>query len=261
MILKTYGISLLLILLAHTNVFSQAQIFDVKSDGLKEKDGRYFFENDTLRIDYAFWADKGVMAFRIINKLNKPIYIDWAKSSFNDLSNKLDYKNDDTTKNYSAYTYTGQPDDTWFGTQTGINSLPKVMSNERITFIPPKGVYYTYNRLQFHLLPISYFTVDGKCDRRYDDSFIQPGKKVLVLFREFSKKETPVRFRNFLTYSTDEKCSLTATLSHEFFVSSFSEMDIKNFKGQVIGQTPAGTPDYAWPLRKNTAFYILYEGK
>jgi hypothetical protein len=40
----------------------------------KVQDGQIYFENDTIKINYFFWAEDGVMGFSIFNKLSKPIY-------------------------------------------------------------------------------------------------------------------------------------------------------------------------------------------
>lgn len=57
------------------------QIFDTlpkegQSD-IKLENDYYEYESDTLKILYEFWTTRGVMAFSIFNKTDKPIYIDW----------------------------------------------------------------------------------------------------------------------------------------------------------------------------------------
>lgn len=67
------------------------QVFDTKAKNIKVENEFYVFENDSLKITYSFWAKNGLMTFGIYNKLNKPLYIDWKKSSYIDNSVKLNY--------------------------------------------------------------------------------------------------------------------------------------------------------------------------
>src|SRR4051812_46103003 len=67
------------------------QVFETKSTNIKMSDDSWSFENDTVKIDYDFWTEHGVMSFAVFNKLKIPIYIDWKKSSFIVNDRKLDY--------------------------------------------------------------------------------------------------------------------------------------------------------------------------
>ncbi|CAN5387242.1 hypothetical protein BH09BAC1_BH09BAC1_10260 [soil metagenome] len=51
----------------------------------------YVYQNDSIAIIYSFWAEKGVLAFGIYNKLDRPIYFDWKKCSFVSNDIKLNY--------------------------------------------------------------------------------------------------------------------------------------------------------------------------
>lgn len=77
----------------------------------KDENNLYVFENDSVKLIYAFWENKGVVNFSIYNKLNVPLYVDWRKSSYIDNSVKLNYWEDEqtsvTTSVYSNYVYRG----------------------------------------------------------------------------------------------------------------------------------------------------------
>ena len=73
------------------------QVFNIESNKAKLSKDFFVYENDTVKISYSFWANHGLMAFSIYNKLDKPIYIDWKNSAFIYNSNKLNYWIDQTS--------------------------------------------------------------------------------------------------------------------------------------------------------------------
>jgi hypothetical protein len=68
------------------------QLFQTVATSKMEKEKDYYaFENDTLKIVYDFWAERGILFFSIYNKLDIPIYLDWKKCSFIKNGDKYDY--------------------------------------------------------------------------------------------------------------------------------------------------------------------------
>lgn len=49
------------------------------------------FDNDTVRIVYSFWAERGIMSFIFYNKMQAPFYIVRKKSSYADNNHNYDY--------------------------------------------------------------------------------------------------------------------------------------------------------------------------
>jgi hypothetical protein len=66
-------------------------LMDVQSANCSSIEGFLNFENDTIRVTYIFWAEKGIMGLFIHNKLTRPLYIDWRKCSFITGITKHDY--------------------------------------------------------------------------------------------------------------------------------------------------------------------------
>ena len=58
------------------------QVFDTNSTNAIIENDFYVYENDTIKITYAFWHEQGLMTLGIYNKLKIPLYIDWKKSSY-----------------------------------------------------------------------------------------------------------------------------------------------------------------------------------
>ena len=60
----------------------QTQILDFVSPQVLNRGRELVYENDTLRIQYDFWHERGLLSFSVYNKLGRPLYIDWAQSGF-----------------------------------------------------------------------------------------------------------------------------------------------------------------------------------
>ena len=81
----------LLCLILFSSCETYIQLYHLESKTVKKENDTFIFENDTLKITYSFWGNRGVLAFEIYNKLAKPIYVDWKKSSFIYKDQKLNF--------------------------------------------------------------------------------------------------------------------------------------------------------------------------
>ncbi len=217
---------------------SFVQVFETSSPNTRFTEDCYVFENDTLKVSYNFWAEKGIMAFAICNKLKIPIYIDWKKSSYIDKSVKLNYWTDNEFTSSiavsSSYFYDGpiirpgQP----FVTTVGVSSsITKKM--ERVTFIPPESYYY---RSQFYILPIDFFALALNTNYNEVPFNLKPGKKTKVYFQSFTTENTPLVFRNFLTISLSENFAEEFYVDNQFFISEIKEMDVRHFECKKLDE-------------------------
>lgn len=249
------GFAVLLIVLPFRS-WSQAQIFQLRSDNLKLKGDNFHFENDSIAITFAFWAEKGAFNFRIQNKLSVPIYVDWFKTTLLAGAHKLDYYTSDTSADFKAFEYKGPIDDMWFGTAYGTENFPpRIRNNDRKTFLPPKAAYYSFNRRVYHILPIDYFSIPERCDRSYEQPNSGRGKPVLVLSKQWSKRESPLWVRFYLTLCHDENLQECKSYDFEFFLTQFYECPQEHFRGRSTGD------GFAYPYRRQDSFYILFPEK
>jgi hypothetical protein len=208
------------------------QIFSTKATNTQLQDNNWVYENDTVKVTYSFWANKGVMSFAVYNKLDKPIYIDWKNSSFIYNSNKLNYWIDEQKSSlasyYGGYYYKGPLIKPGFTLNEGIQtSAATTIKPERITFLPPKSNYY---RTQFYLLPVAYYKIDPKtADKILVDRVDNPNKKTTVYELNFDNINTPLKFRNFMAFSFSENSQSFFFIDNEFFLTSVKEMNAKQF--------------------------------
>ena len=87
------------------------QVYDTATTNTKLENDYWVFENDSIKLTYDFWRERGIMSFSLYNKEDKPIYVDWKNSSFIHNSNKLNYWVDEEFSSlesyYSGYYYKG----------------------------------------------------------------------------------------------------------------------------------------------------------
>jgi hypothetical protein len=235
---------------------SYVQVFKTNSSIETDTDGFYVYENDSLKITYSFWKAKGLMTFSIFNKLDKPLYIDWKKSSYVDNSVKLNYwVDEEKTKGlsaYGSYYYDGPLLKPGYAiSSTGGTSISSTVKVERITFIPPSSNYY---RSQFYILPINFFKLDTKTEFDEVPRKDIPKKSTKVYKATFTKENSPLVFRNFLTFSFSEDFESEFYVDNEFYIQQVLEMDKRHFEQYKYDETKEGK----WFIRDEDGNPILF---
>lgn len=238
------------------------------------------FENEDLRVTYDFWGEHGLMYFTIYNKSQKPVYIDWKKSVF--IHNH--WKNDYWVEKTSSESITVPIGDE---ESRSFKSVMSTVTAERITFLPPDcyaSVPMTFEILDhlhrkqqlktFKENKIVEISDDLRWDENSKREAIQKpnGKGTVKAYTlNYTKENSPYRFRNFLTYSTDEKFTTEKRIDNEFYVSRFVQMGAWKFFGKAFTRArPPRQPKigrdgrvkdagliriYDSPFRKRTTFY------
>jgi len=231
------------------------QVVETQTTNTEHSHEYYIYENDSLKVTYAFWANKGILSFTVFNKLEIPIYIDWKKSSFISNSFKFDYWVDEergiTASYYGSYFYNGPQVAPGYtvGGGVGVGSSSKVKI-ERITFIPPQSNYY---RSQFYLLPISYYKIDTKETPKKVPFNGKPKKETSIYEVDFAIEGSPLVFRNFIAFSLSESFDNEFYVDNEFFISNIKEMDYRHYKYKE--KTDEGYV-YQRPYKNKTSFYL-----
>src|SRR5690606_10983540 len=115
---------------------------EADTDNVKISGGFYTYEDDTLIIRYDLWGNGGKIKMSIYNKIEKPIYIDWNKSSFVYNGEKRSYYHERSVINSVAINANETSVRRRYGRVGAYNAGATVMSGvsekeERITFIPP----------------------------------------------------------------------------------------------------------------------------
>jgi hypothetical protein len=237
-------------------------------------------ENEDLRLSYDFWGEHGLMYFTVYNKSKKAVYIDWKKSVY--IHNQ--WKNDYWVEKTTSESFTIPIGD------ENSKSFKNVMStvvSERITFIPPDcyiSVPVTFeilnhlNRKQqlhnYREKKVIAISDNIKWDEgAKKEAITKPsGNGTFKAYTlNYTKENSPYRFRNFITYSFDEKFTSEKTFDNEFFVKRFIQMRSMRFFGKPFVRTKQPRAPkmqrnglikvsesftiYDSPFRKQTVFY------
>lgn len=271
-IMKKYF--LLLLVLTLTGCSRQLiQLIETSANNSSESNGKWVFENDTIKITYSFWENHGILSFTVYNKLDKPIYIDWKNSSFILEGNKLDYwmesEQINTISMYKQYSvgssltspYPGAAGKAGFrtgistGSTSGISTTSTTsVKPERVTFIPPKS---SYSRSQFYLLPIDCFQLNPNCNVSVEKRNDNPKKSTTVLNQTFSESDSPFKFRNYIAIAFSETSNDYMFIDNGFYMSSIKEMDSRHFEGKRLGWDQDGYVLIENPYKKGTSFFII----
>jgi hypothetical protein len=254
----------------YTQLFKVAPISNIN----KEENNLYVFENDTLKIAYWFWEEAGELSFSVYNKLNVPIYIDWKKSSFIRDGDKLDYWIDEEVTNSATYykgynisksifeprisiasnggiTSYGKNYNVGATSGIAINKSVKTKS-ERVTFLAPKSSIYLS---KFKLFIWKGIKLDSTRSPITVERTDNPKKQTKIYIAQYNKDGfSPLRFRNFLTFSISEKFETEFYIDNEFYISEVQEMNRVYFNGKIdYGTKP---PNIQMPFKEPSAFYI-----
>lgn len=239
---------------------SFVQLFEVNSSNMKDAEGYFQTENDTLRIIYNFNSVGGTMSFLILNKLNVPLYLDWRKSSFIQNNFKNNYWEDiiETKTIGSNLEFTKSQNlntKLWNLNNIGLSAFASIVTKpERITFIPPSTLI---PQDKFTLYSKSYYSFRGKPEIK--EQILDSKKVCKIQFENYDQKNSPLIFRNFLTFSTSENFASEFYLDNSFYVGC-----VKKFKSKFLDkfQSPKafyikskstwqqGEPDFSDPLYK-----------
>ncbi len=222
------------------------QLYKINAEtSLKVEKKFIVYENDTLSVTYNFWAEKGILSFAIFNKTNKPLYIDWKKSSYILNFQKLNFWEDETSIQLNTFTKTnqksrydnykyqgpatpmmpyqyigktsGQANTISTSTSSGMERKP-----ERITFIAPNSFV---SNASYILLEerITYF------DKKVIKKFSSPKDSMIVYQKKYSETNSPLKFDLFLTFSIKENFESEFYLTNKFYLSEIIELPDKEY--------------------------------
>jgi hypothetical protein len=224
--MKKFILALTLILIISS---CKVALLEVESNNTHIHEGKYSFKNDTIKVEYDFWFNEGVMGFSITNKLNTPIYIDWKKCSFLLGDKKFDYWRDvELRKSVGFYSTYIINTPSYFGSTT-------ITKPERITFLPPGS---KANFAVFIIMPKDHFI------SKFD---LEPNESPL----EFGANDSPIKFSNYITYSNKENFENEYYLKNDFHVSQ-----IKVMKKSKVFPVREYQNEYDSPYMSSMKFFI-----
>ncbi len=240
------------------------QVIETQCESTNGDTNFHLFKENGIEIIYSFWVENGLMSFIIYNNSDKPIYVDWYKSAFIYNGARLTYWEDKetrVTKGQSAnLSLNDAPVKTLYSpfksASLGVGvfeGVTVVSKEERITFIPPKSrfVKNTY-RLAYKPFNMKGAIVE---DVNRND---KPNKTTQVKTKIYRRDESPLLFRNYLTWSFTEDFKNEYHIDNEFWIKQIKSMSKKHFKGKVASVTD-GKYIYDMPYASPKNFYVEFD--
>lgn len=211
------------------------QVYDVKSDALKQEDNSLVYENDDMKVMYNLWGKDGSVGFILQNKTDKDLFVDMDKTFFilngeaNDYFKNREYTTSTTEVASMGFgvTQTYWSVNGYWPTQyyvpTTASALAKLMKGQS------HGV--TTKEKQIVCIPahaykvISEYKVSPRfvktCERTKDF----PKRTATVA--SYSEGSSPVKFKNRIAYSFDSDCKNLQHIENSFYVSGVTNYSKK----------------------------------
>jgi len=170
-------------------------------------------ENDTVKITYNFAGYNCPLTITVYNKLKTPIYIDWSQSSVITDGNKTALWSNNTR----IYGSTSSTQINWsknISTSSG-DFQGVIYKDEKISFLPP----HSYTRVTRIHLKNSFFKSLPKHDAQLVSLKTESGDETSVKLYSFNDQNAPMKFRVFLSVSTDKEFSKPLYVEKSFWTN------------------------------------------
>ena len=173
------------------------QVVTLRGSNVRPASDGLILDNDTLTLRYDFASERGQMHITVYNKLNHPLYIDWKRSSFIIGQDKVDYWQDIADVNLAGATYGNRY---LFYSVSYITGT--IAKEDMVGFIPPQT---RIEKRQFVIVPQGNIPLRGAFTTEKEPSKMTDRRKTVdVVVYEYASAESPLKFRNYLTFSTDK---------------------------------------------------------
>lgn len=201
-------------------MFSSCSVYQyalVESDLPKNEFSEFVVENDSLVLKFSFKGENLPVNIEVYNKLDKPLYLDWKRSSvvINDKSYLL--KKDVTQVELTSQTISVNDHNT-INSVYSYGSLSGNLINQGLeSFIPPKAsiaITPCHLRSEFFDPPASVA----------EERITVPGLSSPVNLRrhQFNRENTPMFFRLYLTMSYSNDFQEPVFFDQLFYISELS---------------------------------------
>jgi hypothetical protein len=190
------------------------QLYDLNSQSILINDSICISEHGDLEIRYDFWAENGLGDFLLFNKTEKEIFVDLGRSHLVKNNIAESYYPNLLARSSSRLTEEGI--DLQISLWTPTKQVSAANLESRIVCIPP------FSGKKFHGFELSPRIISS-CD--YE---IYPAKEESFTMT-FSKSDTPLKFRNIVSYSFDESFESTLHIEDDFWVKEITNYPRKRF--------------------------------
>ncbi|MFD2572789.1 hypothetical protein ACFSUS_19265 [Spirosoma soli] len=228
----------------------KAQLVTLRGNNVQPAPEGLVLDNDTLTLRYNFSSERGQMHISLVNKLNKPLYVDWKRSAFIIGQDKLDYWYDVADVNLATSSFSP-----WYGRYRIGSITGTITKDDPVTFIPPQT---KIDKQQFVVFPNGTLRLPGKPEVVEEKSVVNPSRKkpIAISVFNYSVDQSPFQFRNYLTLSTDKDFKNEFVIDTKFWASDVRVLPMGQITGVMVQPYEGGTYTVAKPFNKPDGFYI-----
>lgn len=210
------GVIALLLGLAGCSSYYYSVVSSSDGKGERNRQRDFVQETDSVCIAYSFNGEDAPIGISIYNKLDEPLFVDWTRSALIIDDVATSYYDDKAAIQGETESENYQWSKRWsdsYGSFAGEITLP-----EGVSFIPPRS------KVEKTPLRLARFPFDRIPDEEYQKSEFPTSNAGTVLLRikEFTREDTPLSFRSYLTlYTADKegKPDKLTTFERDFYVS------------------------------------------
>ncbi|RYZ61094.1 MAG: hypothetical protein EOO14_05895 [Chitinophagaceae bacterium] len=170
-------------------------------------------ENDTLRAEYFFVPNEGVVSIRLYNKTANPLEINWRKSALIINGKPTSYFDNKQIINGQVQSSSWQ-----LGRRSSAagDLSGEIQGSEQTQFIPPQS-YIESRPLKLSLSPVQALPAE-----RGEEKVFRYGDQNTVKYKRFpfGPDNTPTKFRSYLTFLIGKSgATQEFSVEHQFYVS------------------------------------------
>jgi hypothetical protein len=262
-------------LLLSSCISRQYQVFEVNSSNVEMKGEEWTYKDEKISINYDLWFDGGLMNFQFSNICDSPIFINWDLSHFIYNGYSFDYysdleetnvqansstisvsslSNSKITYNSDGYIKKNSTDKIYSRSMSNFNFKSSTVKSKKIVQLPPHSS-----------IVVSHFILNKKpyfnCDFNLKSKDSAKSKRI-----SFNDENSPLNFRNYLTYSTDPMFVHKSIIDNSFYVSSILILDDFKFYGKSIKNKKCDSYGYEFveykselPYKKPNTYFIQFK--
>lgn len=234
----------LLLFFAIVTIFSACrsyQISTLSGSNIQKNDttGVFTVENDSLILSYNFAGENSPVNVEVFNKLNEPVYVNWAKSALIAGDQAYSYLDDEIQiegSTSSVATQYARRGDTF--TEGSISATAKLSRAE--SFIPPHS---KIKKTTYILHKVGMIDIGNSDLKPVPLTYMDGSGQFYGKNATFTAANSPLRFRSYLTlYTLKDNQPRSFSLQQDFFVSSVTKSaespdnlyEFGNKRGDVI---------------------------
>ncbi len=178
----------------------------------------YLIENDSTTIVYSFYGQNGPIHIALSNKSDKPLYVDWRKSALITNGQSVSLWKDEAKINASSTEYKVLPENEIISSTSSIDG--SVVRKDKVSFIPP----HSSISVNSYALQTKFFT--NPAQKSVRTVFYTTEGQASAKKYSFSREDSPLNFRIFLSISEDESFKHPVQFDNFFWVSDYFQTSV-----------------------------------